>query len=323
MVKKVLLSLPKDSSYYPGMMRAFHFLKITVKFFDSRKFTPREKVVAALFKNANTSVVSLNARLLNEVETFHPDVLFVMKGELILPETIAIIRKSGIKTVNWFPDHVDSLELAHKLSGAYDYFFHFDPYAISQLKKRGRKNINYLPFAADILPSDPALKTNILKKYTLTFVGNFNSLREDYLSQIADLELEIWGDTRWKNSKLSENYHGPLPFSELSKVLSETKIGLNIQHDYPSSGAVLRVFEVLKAMTFLLSENRKDLNRLFTIGKDLDVFRTSSELRKKVLHYLANPDQTVSIASCGFKTVKKSHTYVHRLNEVLGIINYG
>lgn len=317
MTRSVLLCLPPNSSYKKGLVRAFSYFGLEVKFFDSRSFTFIEKLRLAISNNREWAVNSLNSRLVAECIKTKPNCLFVMKGELLYPKTIQAIGKQGIPTINWFPDHVDALPLATKLSKVYDLFYHFDPHALKELNRKSKKKSYYLPFAADILPSTDFPNRKEKKTYKLVFIGNYNNRREKYLKSVADLGLHIWGDERWASSELKDNYRGYLPNSKLKEVLNKSTIALNIQHDYPSSGAVLRVFEITGSGTPLLSEYRKDIAKLYQEGSEVVLFKTPSELRSKAIYLLSHVNKSNAMAKRAFLATKRKHTYVIRLKQLL------
>ncbi len=279
MPTKILIVIPVPSSYLFGLLRATKYIGIETKVFNSRGYTFLEKI-SIFFQNKTFATKLLNWRLVKTAKEFKPNALLVIKGELISKETLNQMRDFGIKTVNWFPDYINAFELALKLSQYYNYFFHFDPLAASRL------NVHYLPFAADILPSDP-LPTLSNYNYAVSFVGNYYPIREEYLKKVSDLGLNIWGDKRWAKSSLAHCYQGDqLPNSKFAEVSRHSKINLNIQHEYPCDGVVLRPFEVLGAGAFLLTENKRDVRKLFK--NNVVSFNSPEDLRKKVIYFLAN-----------------------------------
>lgn len=315
MRKKVVIALPGNSSYLPGIKRAFNYLDWECHFFDFRKFSLKEKYLLIITKNQKQAISSLNLRLQNYLKEKNPELFFVMKGETIQQETLKFAKKMGVITVNWFPDYVNAFELALRLSSYYDYFFHFDPLSVSKLKKSGRKNVYYLPFAADILPGDKKLQVKE-KKYEVSFIGNYDNYRADYLKSIGDLGLNIWGDNRWAKSTLSRCYRGnPLPNFKFAGVSRASKININIQHEYPCQGLVLRPFEVLGARAFLLTENNKDVDRLFK--DNVATFGSSEELRNKIIYFLTHDKERDKLSNKGYLAVKICNTYLNRICRIL------
>ena len=316
MPKKIMIVVPAPSSYLQGLLRATKYLGIDTQIFASRTFTLSEKIIAGVFNRREMASRSLNHRLVIAARKFRPNIVLVMKGENISSETLNEIKEFGIRTVNWFPDYINAFELAKKLANIYDYFFHFDPLAVKNLKKLNlRAKIFCLPFCSDILPNDPKPLSNKYK-YKVTFVGNYYPIREEYLKSIADLGLNIWGDKRWANSVVANCYRGgQLQNYKFVEVARASKINVNIQHEYPCEGIVLRPFEVIGAGAFLLTHNKKDVRRLFK--NNVAIFSSPKDLRRKVLYYLGHHIEREQFTNKGYSIVKAKHTYIHRIREIL------
>lgn len=314
--KKILIVMPSNASFLSGIMRALNFLEVDTMFFDSRKFSKSEKFINLL--NKQKAVALLNNRLVNFAKEAKPDLLLAMKAETISEDSINEIKSEGIKTANWFPD-LNYPELSFRLSKAYDHFFHFEPKIIRQLHGKKCLNVHYLPFCADILPLDKAKKSK--KIYPVVFIGNHYPIREKYLEKLSDSGLSIWGDARWSNSKLKKNYQGQLPADKIKKTLSQSLLSINIQHENPNDGAVLRVFETLQSGTLLLTERKKAIEKLFKAGEDLDFFDNEADLHKKAIRYLNDEKTRERLAKNGNRKVAKKHTYLNRLDEIFRIMS--
>ncbi len=84
-----------------------------------------------------------------------------------------------------------------------------------------------------------------------------------------------------------------------------------------------RVYEILACGGFQLVDRRRYMEGIFEDGKDLVVFDTVDDLRKKIKYYLANEEERLSIAAHGRETVVKNHTYERRIREMMNIILMG
>lgn len=322
--KKILLALPiKQSTVLPGLGRALDYLGWEYQVFDYRALTYNEKLIN-LAGWRRTAYDLLNRRLISRIRDFRPILLFVVKGELILPQTLARIRRLGTFTLNWFPDDIQTFSLAKELVPSYDFFCHFDSYAVGQLKKSTSKsNIYHFPFAADILPKDSPPDFDGERGYDLTMVGNYYPVREEFLPRVEDLGLNIWGGERWKTTSLRQNYHGWLPFGDLFGVLKKTKIGINIQYPSPSWSLVNRAYDVMSCGAMLLTENKKEIKTKFVDGKHLVVFNGAGDLRDQATYFLKYKARRKRIAGNGYALVKERYTYVHQfktLFKALGLL---
>lgn len=129
----------------------------------------------------------------------------------------------------------------------------------------------------------------------------------------------------YSNSDVSDlvrvRYMGSVDYwSEMPKVFRESKINLNFTIPNIKSGIPLRVWDVLGSGGFLLTNYQAEIPYYFTEGEDLVCFDGVEDMREKVAYYLAHEEERKRIADNGYRKVKEHHTYVHRIREMLRII---
>lgn len=130
----------------------------------------------------------------------------------------------------------------------------------------------------------------------------------------------------YSNSDVSDlvrvRYMGSVDYwSEMPKVFRRSKINLNFTIPNIKSGIPLRVWDVLGAKGFLLTNYQAEIPYYFTEGEDLVCFDGIEDLREKVAYYLLHDDERMQIAENGYQKVKEHHTYVKRIKEMLCIVN--
>ena len=101
-------------------------------------------------------------------------------------------------------------------------------------------------------------------------------------------------------------------------VFASSKININMTAPNIETGIPLRVFDILGAGGFLLTDWREDLKDCFTIGKDLEVYNGIDDLLEKTDYYLKHEDKRTAIAMHGLETVQSRHDYSVRIREILG-----
>ena len=265
----------------------------------------------------------LNKKLIKTCRQWRPDVFFTTKASAIEPETLIKIKSMGIRTVNWYLEnayHTGYWSWVLRTGPFYDLFIKMDSSALPQFKS------DYLPVA--IKPERyraPDLTEDEKRKYQcdIFFAGSFDKDREELLSSIKDYNLKVFGDKKWQESLLKDFYHGgPLPLEEFIKACFCAKICVNIQVKPDTCrGLNLRDFEVPATGNFLLSHYRPDMEELFVIGKEIEVFRDEQELKEKIKFYLANDDLRKKIAVAGQDRALRNHTMDQRAKELLTLIN--
>lgn len=108
-------------------------------------------------------------------------------------------------------------------------------------------------------------------------------------------------------------------FSEAPFVFAYSKININMTAPNIETGIPLRVFDILGAGGFLITDWREDLKDCFTIGKDLEIYDGLDDLLEKTDYYLKHDEKRIAIARHGFDTVRKKHTYNTRLKEIFSL----
>ena len=106
-------------------------------------------------------------------------------------------------------------------------------------------------------------------------------------------------------------------FTEMPLVFHESRINLNITSKSIRSGLPLRIFDILSCQGFVLTNYQSEIDNCFDIGADLEVYSSTDELLEKSRYYLTHENERAEIAYHGWETLKKYHTYMHRLTEML------
>ena len=130
----------------------------------------------------------------------------------------------------------------------------------------------------------------------------------------------------YSNSDVSDlvrvRYMGSVDYwSEMPKVFRESKINLNFTIPNIKSGIPLRIWDVLGAKGFLLTNYQAEIPLYFKEGEDLVCFDGIEDLREKVRYYLEHEEERKQIAENGYQKVKKYHSYISRISEMLKIID--
>jgi spore maturation protein CgeB len=82
----------------------------------------------------------------------------------------------------------------------------------------------------------------------------------------------------------------------------------------------LRVFDIMGVGGFMLTNYQPEIEELFTIGKDIEVFHDIDELHDKVSFYLANEKARLQIALNGYKLVSEKYSYDRAIESILAKI---
>lgn len=129
----------------------------------------------------------------------------------------------------------------------------------------------------------------------------------------------------YSNSDVSDllriRYMGAVDYwSELPKVFYMSKINLNFTIPNIKSGIPLRVWDVLGAGGFLMTNYQAEIPCYFKEGEDLVCFDGPEDLSEKAGYYLTHETERRRIAENGYRKVREDHDYMARIREMLRIL---
>jgi spore maturation protein CgeB len=207
----------------------------------------------------------------------------------------------------------------------YDEIFSFSQVTTRFFKDTKKLNASFLPFGANNI----ACKLIDTKSTEVLFIGSCDLRRIFLLEHIKD-KVTIFGD-RWRRNYPLISDSLKLKIKDeaiwgdaLYKQLAAAKIVLNItrSHFYGvETGINLRIFEALAAGCFLLTDYCEELEELFVIGEEIEVFRSASELAEKVDYYLNNSEKRLAIARQGHEKFLKHHIWQARAMMIASKLN--
>jgi spore maturation protein CgeB len=278
------------------------------------------EVLDSLLRCNHANFIELNRALLKRVEDWKPDVIFHTQVRYeIWTETWEIIRKSeNAATVNWASDDSWKYWQASRFLAK-----HFDACVttyrdkVAQYRRDGCDGVVESQWAADATRLAEPLSAAECA-YDVSFIGACYGTRARFIRALerAGVKVTCLG-YGWPA--------GPISGDQIAPILRSSRVTLNfsgsgrlIERVRPNRRQIkARVFEVPGAGGFLLSEWAPGLDRLYAIGKEIDVFRTESELVERVKYYLEHPEQRDECARAGYHRTMRDHTYDLRMRELV------
>ena len=255
----------------------------------------------------------LNHALLKRVDDERPDLVFtvLMMAEVWL-ETIALIRATGARVVNWSTD--DSWKYAQfsrLIAADFDAFATTCPDAPAWYARDGIRNCVASQWAAaarDLAEPLPAADCS----YAVTFVGSCYGARAARIEGLrtAGIEVQCFGHG-WPD--------GPVDAARLREIVRASRISLNFSQAGGGTGRQIkaRVFEVPGAGGLLVTEAAPHLENYFESGREIAEFRDDRQLVTVVRDLLEDPARRDAMAQAGHARVAREHTYEHRLATLL------
>lgn len=105
--------------------------------------------------------------------------------------------------------------------------------------------------------------------------------------------------------------------TEMPKIFNLSKINLNFTSKPIRTGLPQRIWDILGAGGFVLTNYQSELPEYFEIGRELEVFSDESELLDKIGYYLSHEELRKEIAFNGYKRAKEEHSLELRLGRLL------
>ena len=119
----------------------------------------------------------------------------------------------------------------------------------------------------------------------------------------------------------SANYCGVVNYAtDMPKVFRCSKINLNLTSKSIKTGVPLRIFDILGAGGFLITNYQQELTEYFEIGQDLVIYENEEDLIQKIKYYLEHEEERVEIARKGQEKVRKMYTWKQRIEDIMEIV---
>jgi spore maturation protein CgeB len=326
-----------ESSY----QRAFEAIGCECTAFDMQAAIAQQCRFGKMGRAFNTLVrVELwirkaNRELVLKCQEFRPTLIVVFGNCGVFAGSLAYAASLGAsRTTLVWPDTLVNLsrDVIQSLP-VYDLIASYSSTALDSFRKLGARSVAWVPLAADLtlhgpLPTDATAPQSFA--CDISFVGNWRPEREAALLSIAsgnNLVIKVWGGKEWANPARSnpivkKMWQGAvLPSAEFPKVVSASRLCLNVIDDTNFPAANMRFFEIFAAGGLQLSSPCPELEEQFRHGEHLFYYRTVDELPELVTKIMANGTENERVRVNAHQRVKASDTYQHRAQRILNILN--
>ena len=276
--------------------------------FNENKYASRLPAILKHFFRVNGWTKEI---LFAQVEKFKPDVIYFHDLWLMNKGDILSLKKKTKLIVGQIASPIPPF---HDTLRTYDLIITSLPNFIEKFKSIGVKT-EYLKWCFE---KSIAKKINKKKRiYDTVFVGSFTHLHTkggdmfQYLSK--KIKLDLWG---YGNPDYP-NYHGHAAGREMYEIFAKSKIVINrhidLSEDYANN---MRLYEATGMGALLITDNKKNMEEFFRVGKEVIVYTSYNDLVRKVKYYLAHPSERMKIARAGQKRTIRDHSYEVRMKEL-------
>jgi hypothetical protein len=250
----------------------------------------------------------MNNLLIDQVKKNKFDLVLLSKTDTVNYNLLPAINKYS-PTWYYFMDCIDNARHINAKKYAANATWASASYSdVTEHFKKAGARVYWITQGVDPIIFRPK---DIPKIYDVVLVGTKNPKRLYYINALRKngFQVTCFGQG-WENP--------PIYQKELSDLYNKSRIILNFCAR--GSGFSIRVFQVMGAGGFLLSEFRPDLQSFFKQREHLDWFCNKDELLSKVNYYLAKDSLCEKIARQGCSLVHKNHSWNAIMQKILNII---
>lgn len=148
--------------------------------------------------------------------------------------------------------------------------------------------------------------------------------RKEIISSLIPSGIEVYGDPEGWKGILGTNIitHPDLDYNtQLCDTYGKIAVNLNITSCQMPSAVNQRVFDIPMSGGFVLSDNQKELEELFEIGKEAIYYKDTNELKHLIDHYTHNETGRRQIIKMARKRVRSDHTYKNRIKSIITFLS--
>ena len=122
-------------------------------------------------------------------------------------------------------------------------------------------------------------------------------------------------------SLINVDFKGTVDYmNDMPKVFNNSSINLNMTIRNIRTGIPLRVWDILGAGGFLLTNYQIELTDYFKNEESIVYYEDMYDCCKKAEYYLLHEDKRRQIAAKGHELVSKKHSYINRVKYILDVI---
>ena len=339
MKRKVLVIGPSFHYFNESVGRAFRALACEVRTFaydnPIHPYNWYNKIRYKISRCKDDIVEQARVRFRPQLEAcydqFRPDLVFIMNGDFVLPETMKHFR-SGSKVAIWMFDSVKRVPASERCMPLADAMFCYEQDDIPYLRQKLGIDAAFLPQAADTAlyfrTEEPSAR-RARQKYDIVFAGDiFHSARrreiiQSVVGHYPNLRIRVWGmykpwfknPVKWLLRERRDIYMNcNATAAQLNQDYNDARIVLNIHNEQQTNGANPKVYEICASGAYQVCDANPYIESLFPDGQ-VGLYHNEAELFS-LIDYALSHDMTEA-SDAARQMVCAGHTYISRMRYVL------
>jgi len=290
-----------------------------------RRLQPLRGILTPLARRLGYAIAlsSVELRILRaQIEEMNPDVILNQIPDILTSTFLNSLRRPGRVIIAQHGNHPP----ANFDPSPYNFGIAIVPSIVESFRAAGLQteyvHLAFDPSVLERLPPAPS------KDIPVSFVGGLSSnhaRRIELLETVArEMPVELYLSS-FKgipaNSPLHSCVRGEVWGRDMYDILRRSKITLNSHVDAAGGVAAnMRLYEATGVGTFLLTDNLRDLDKLFSPGTQVGTYDSPADCVAKIRYYLSHDAEREAIARAGQVQTLTYHTYRQRMQELIGLI---
>jgi spore maturation protein CgeB len=256
-----------------------------------------------------------------QMEAFAPDVLYCQDLSFFPPEVLARLRKN----VRLIVGQIACPLPPESFLNGYDLILTSFPHFVPRLRGMGMAS-EYFRIGFDTRILDKL--GGVSKDLETSFVGGISRHHGkavpalEYLARNTPIQFFGYGaDSLDADSPIRARHQGEVWGLDMYRTLARSRITLNrhinVAENYANN---MRLYEATGAGALLLTDLKDNLGELFEVGKEVVAYSSAEEAAELIRYFLSHPDEAQAIARAGQARTLREHTYRHRMEELVPIL---
>ena len=266
----------------------------------------------------------INAAFINLVETCKPDVIWIFKGMEFFPETLQLVKRKGIKLVNYNPDN--PFIFSGKGSGnsnitnsvaLYQLHFTYNLATQQKLQQEYNANTSFLPFGFDVRDELYSECLALPETMKACFLGNPDIQRASFIKELAStgISIDVYGND-WSKFVTHKNIQvfPPVYNDQFWKVLRKYRVQINLMRIHNEDSHNMRTFEIPGIGGIMVAPETTEHTLFFDNKKEAFFFRDVNACSTIIRDLLRADtiDANIIRDNARHKSVTAGYTYKER-----------
>lgn len=332
---------PANPLLYEGLQKLAAEHRLKVELFDEASFIEplqTSYLYKLVYKGSHRRFLpsswAMNRGLLGAARRFRPDVVLIVKGMFLAPETLGRIKEeNGAILINYATD--DPFNQLVNNSMLVEAIRFFDVYActkraiIDDVKKAGCSRAVFVPFGYKPtvhFPEDPKSDSERARfAADVTFLGTCDRDRVPIINAIRrarpELRLHLYGAFWNRHPSTRPCSNGLVRGRDVRLAFRGAKIVINLVRRANRDMHGPRTFEIPACGAFMLTDRTDEQREFLAEDKEAVFFSSIDEMNDKISYYLKHDSVRRSIAEAGYRRIiAQPNTYEDRAKSMLQLI---